>query len=355
MPDSSPRLSLPYIQPTQAQKHVTHNEALRLLDLLVQLRITEFDAVSPPEFPQDGSVYALGVGANGDWTGQDGRLARYSDNAWHFIDTPEGGLTTDAEKADLYVHHNGAWRRLMESLESLGVGTAADAVNRLAVASEATLLTHAGAGHQLKINKAAAGDTASLLYQTGFSGRAEMGLAGDDGFSIKVSPDGAAWTTALQLDPLTGHASGSAIQTSASDTTPGQLMRTDYGYGRGNALGPVGQTAGVPTGALVERGSNANGSYTKYADGTLLCWQSLGTQLDTTLVMGSLFSSDNEVWIFPAPFANDNIFMGASSDVVTRWCSARVVNNERGIYRQFGSSASSALSNTRLYASGRWF
>ncbi len=54
----------------------------------------------------------------------------------------------------------------------------------------ATLLNHDGAGHQLKINKAAAGDTASLLYQDAFSGRAELGLAGDDDFHFKVSPDG---------------------------------------------------------------------------------------------------------------------------------------------------------------------
>lgn len=30
--DSSPNLQLPYIMPSQAQKHVTHNEALRTLD-----------------------------------------------------------------------------------------------------------------------------------------------------------------------------------------------------------------------------------------------------------------------------------------------------------------------------------
>ena len=37
MPDTSHALSLPLIQPSQAQKHVTHNEALRILDAVVQL------------------------------------------------------------------------------------------------------------------------------------------------------------------------------------------------------------------------------------------------------------------------------------------------------------------------------
>ncbi|EAQ07718.1 hypothetical protein [Yoonia vestfoldensis] len=39
MSDQSPRLSLPFILPAQAQKHVTHNEAIELLDLIVQLAL----------------------------------------------------------------------------------------------------------------------------------------------------------------------------------------------------------------------------------------------------------------------------------------------------------------------------
>jgi hypothetical protein len=62
------------------------------------------------------------------------------------------------------------------------------------------LLNHDGAGHQLKINKAAAADTASLLYQDAFSGRAELGLAGDDDFHFKVSPDGSTWKQAILID-----------------------------------------------------------------------------------------------------------------------------------------------------------
>lgn len=60
----------------------------------------------------------------------------------------------------------------------LGVTTTADATNRLAVKSDATLFTHddatPGTGDMRQVlNKAAAGNTVSQLYQTGFSGRAE--------------------------------------------------------------------------------------------------------------------------------------------------------------------------------------
>jgi len=44
------------------------------------------------------------------------------------------------------------------------------------------------------------------------------------------------------------------------------------GYNTGNAVGTVSQSGGAPTGAIIERGSNANGEYTRYADGTQDCW-----------------------------------------------------------------------------------
>lgn len=39
MSNTSTHLSLPYLAPAQAQKHVTHNEGLRMLDVLVQLSL----------------------------------------------------------------------------------------------------------------------------------------------------------------------------------------------------------------------------------------------------------------------------------------------------------------------------
>lgn len=42
-------------------------------------------------------------------------------------------------------------------------------------------------------------------------------------------------------------------------------------FRRGTLLGTVSQSAGVPTGAVIERGSNANGEYVRFADGTQIC------------------------------------------------------------------------------------
>lgn len=97
-----------------------------------------------------------------------------------------------------------------------------------------------------------------------------------------------------------------AVQQSADDTTAGRLMRADYGYGPGNLLGPVSQNAGVPTGAVIENGTNANGGYVRFADGTQICRQKIDTvAIDQTTSLSGLYRTSEIAWTFPAAFVND--------------------------------------------------
>ena len=207
MPDTSAILGLPYLMPSQAQKHVTHNEALARLDLLVQLRVEALEAETPPPAPEEGQIWGLGPAPTGAWAGQAGRLAAFANGAWLFLTPGPGWRAWDRGAGELRLWDGLGWilpGAATQNLASLGIATTADAVNRLSVRAPAVLLSHDGAGHQLKVNKAASGETAALLFQTGFSGRAEMGLAGSDDFALKVSPDGAAWTTALAAEAASG-------------------------------------------------------------------------------------------------------------------------------------------------------
>jgi hypothetical protein len=86
----------------------------------------------------------------------------------------------------------------------VGVNATADTANCLSVSSPGTVLNHDGAGHRLAIKKANSAAIASLLFQDGFSGRAEMRLAGDDNFHVKVSADVTTWKEALLVDRATG-------------------------------------------------------------------------------------------------------------------------------------------------------
>lgn len=69
-------------------------------------------------------------------------------------------------------------------------------------------------------------------------------------------------------------------------------------YGQLNIVGTVGQSNGLPNGAIVERGTNANGEYTRYADGTLECWL---TNRQITYVDGLTLRS---TWNFPSLFSS---------------------------------------------------
>ncbi|MDZ7906711.1 MAG: DUF2793 domain-containing protein [Cypionkella sp.] len=207
MPDQTPILQLPYILPSQAQKHVTHNEAIRLLDVIVQLSVAARNLPVPPASPVQGDRYIVANGASGDWAGRAGQIALYENGAWQFF-APMAGWTAWITSESVLASYSGsAWTSQADgpfNVGQLGISATPDAVNRLAVSSDATLLNHAGAGHQLKLNKALATATASLLFQTGFSGRAEMGTMGDDDFSIKVSADGTSFVTGLSIASDTG-------------------------------------------------------------------------------------------------------------------------------------------------------
>ncbi|WP_374290960.1 DUF2793 domain-containing protein [Paenirhodobacter enshiensis] len=262
MSDTSLVLSLPFIQPSQAQKHVTHNDAVEILDVLVQAAAKALLA-SPPATAGTGERYLVATDATGDWAGQDGAIALYGEagQGWRFFAPQTGWRVYVEDQAALMLFDGTGWTTpgaLPQTVTQLGVATSADTTNRLAVAAAASLFTHAGAGHQIKVNKATAADTASLLFQDNWSGRAEMGLAGNDDFEVKVSADGAAFFTALraarasgivtlpQGAVVNGLMSGTAVQGSVIDATPGRLLSVGaFGLGaEAPLIGNAATTAG---------------------------------------------------------------------------------------------------------------
>ena len=203
--DATPRLALPYLAAAQAQKHVTVNEGLARLDALVACAVESRSTAAEPSSPADGALYILpGAPTGADWSGRAaGTLMRFEAGAWEAVTPPLGMVALVIDEAALTVRSGSSWVELADlisalaNLAMLGVHTTADSTNRLAVKSPAVLFDHDGAGVQLKLDKHAAGDTASVLFQTDYSGRAEIGLCGDDALHIKVSADGSSFTEAL--------------------------------------------------------------------------------------------------------------------------------------------------------------
>ena len=196
---ASPRLALPYLQSNQALKHVTLNEALGRLDALVQLAVISTGISEQPETPVEGDLYLVPDDAIGeDWaSAAPGDIAAFLDGAWLFLTPLPCWTVFDRETGVLRVRGAEGWQALPVLLAGMvGINTEPDSVNRFAIKSDAELLSHddvtPGTGNARKlINKAAEAHTASVVFQNGFSGRAEIGLAGDDWLRLKVSPDGA--------------------------------------------------------------------------------------------------------------------------------------------------------------------
>ena len=220
---NTPILALPFLMPSQAQKHVTHNEALVQLDALVQLTVLSRTETAPPAGTADGARYLVAAGATGDWQGQDHAVAVQVDGSWQFH-APIRGWIAYLEAEGFPVVFDGAvWTALipeLQNLPGLGVGASYDAINRLSLSGAASLFSHAGAGHQLKINKAGPTETATLLYQSNWSGRVEAGLAGNDDYSIKVSPDGSSFAEALRISGTTGQTQVTALNSGFADIDP---------------------------------------------------------------------------------------------------------------------------------------
>jgi hypothetical protein len=207
---TSQRLALSYLAEAQAQKHVTVNESLRRLDAVVHLTVISRQRADEPEDPQDGDGYIVPENATGAaWAGRPaGTLALRQEGAWHFIDPCTGMIAHIGDEESLAVHDGTAWRSLL-NLPRLGIGTEADASNRLSVKADGALFTHddvtPGTGDmRLVVNKAAASTTASVLFQSDYEGKAEFGLTGTDDFAIKVKGDDGVFRTAILIDRQTG-------------------------------------------------------------------------------------------------------------------------------------------------------
>jgi hypothetical protein len=97
-------LALPEISASQSQKHVTHNQALRYLDALVQLSVIDDTLTAPPGGESNGDRYIPLATATGAWAGQEGKIAAYQDDAWYFYTPQEGWIcwVSDTSKALIY-------------------------------------------------------------------------------------------------------------------------------------------------------------------------------------------------------------------------------------------------------------
>ncbi len=134
-------------------------------------------------------------------------------------------------------------------------------------------------------------------------------------------------------------------------------------YSRDSILGAVSQSSGVPTGAVIQRGSNANGEYVRFADGTQICWHRYAAAVDVTSVTnesGILFVTPGGTALtFPAAFVSAPVV----SDATIRntgysgrgWGAVYWASASSCEWYGFASKSALAALLPGYIATGRWF
>ncbi|MEM7425180.1 MAG: DUF2793 domain-containing protein [Pseudomonadota bacterium] len=115
------KLLLPLIEASQAQKHVTHNESLLTLDVVVQLGVLDRDLTAPPAGPADGDTYVVAPPATDAWAGNEGNIASWQDGVWQFRVPRTGWIAWIADEAQLCAFDGAAWVSVGQGLATTDV------------------------------------------------------------------------------------------------------------------------------------------------------------------------------------------------------------------------------------------
>lgn len=148
--------------PSQAQQHVTHNEALMVLDGITQLAVIDRFLADPPGGASQGDRYIVPADATGDWAGHSGSIAMMLDGAWSFI-APKAGWRCWVESDDAELVNDGsAWidaasaSLSLHELSGVGISGAYDEETPFVVHGPGSLFSVED-DHQLKVNKSGGG------------------------------------------------------------------------------------------------------------------------------------------------------------------------------------------------------
>lgn len=122
MSETTDRLKLPLIASGQAQKEMTHNEALALMDIAVQPVVQAMEMGAPPETPVAGQCWIVGPAPSGAWAGQAGAIAGWSQAGWRFA-VPQRGWSAWLEVEGRIVRFDGeVWSGEVARIESVEIG-----------------------------------------------------------------------------------------------------------------------------------------------------------------------------------------------------------------------------------------
>lgn len=148
--------------------------------------------------------------------------------------------------------------------------------------------------------------------------------------------------------------------------TTAAAARTSLGLGSAAVaaiLGTVSQSGGVPTGAILQRGSNANGEFLRLADGTQICWktQTVNTAISNSDGGSVLYSPAVVLGAYPAAFSGEapstplSVSGGGAGAFLSSSSASPTLTNWGSYFLTSGASRAAANYYVSCIAIGRWF
>ncbi len=186
------------------------------------------------------------------------------------------------------------------------------------------------------------------------AGFSEM-IQSTPGATSFTSPGGMVLRTPDSTAPLVGNKPSryNSVEVTSNGGVKIRGLALAMGVG---VVGTVAHDGTQSSGAIIEAGSNANGTYTKFADGTMIC-VSQAFSSDSSTAVGSIFRSPSEVsWTFPVAFISTTgliVTPSVTANVLTHWVSSRAIDAATGGY-SIWSAVSQTARGVRLQAVGRW-
>ena len=216
------KLGLPLVAPAQAQKHVTVNESFLRLDALTHLALATVGTSVPPGSASEGDVHAVGDGASGLWSGQDGDLAVFQNGGWAFV-TPFAGWRAWSNIGGATVVFDGVnWIEGAGALSPNGAGfvhrtieidhsVSAGATSSLIAAIPADMIVY--------------GVTGRVLSDIGGASAMEIGVTGSSNrYGSGVGTGTGAWARGITSSPLAYYNDTDLILTASGGNFDGTGM-----------------------------------------------------------------------------------------------------------------------------------
>lgn len=196
------KLALPLLQPAQAQKHVTVNEALLRLDGQCDLVLQGLHRVTPPDPVRDGECWAVPSGGVNAWEGQDGKVAIGANGGWIFVQPSFGRRAFVADQGAMAIHDGRGW-----AVGALSMGAHGSGIMARQMAEDVTIAAGGSVSSSMVLPNAAMviGVTARVLETiTGTLATWRMGTDGAlDRFGQGLGKEKNSWARGMLSQPVT--------------------------------------------------------------------------------------------------------------------------------------------------------